>query len=167
MYLESWQNQFFDSGFLEVDWPEEDVSLLLFVFLGFSSSFESSLFLSSLRFLLGRRCAPAPCQHRSVGWFFSRMYHTVGILGAAISCQSCPLIPFSFSTLDNFCKNGHLPCSRRIVLLCWCQCRWTVSCGYLWTLRPLWRLVGHRIPPMHWVWALFQDEVQFLHMSLL
>ena len=43
MYSESWRNQFFDSSFLELDWPEEDVSLLLFVFLVFSSSVESSL----------------------------------------------------------------------------------------------------------------------------
>ena len=44
MYLESWRNQFFDSGFLEVDCLEDEVSLLLDVmdFCEFELSFKMS-----------------------------------------------------------------------------------------------------------------------------
>ena len=42
MYLESWQKYFFDSGFLEEDWAEKEVSVFL-DFLDFPSPFESSL----------------------------------------------------------------------------------------------------------------------------
>ena len=118
--LESWRSQFFDSSLEDEDCEFEDVGL----FCGFWA-FEVGLpsLASSGLVRLGLRCAPAPCQHLSSGWFFLPQVPHFGYVFFCVCLPCWASFLLSCRELLRLWSQHRCPTS----LLAWCA--WVEVCA--------------------------------------